>query len=68
MKNIFAKNNAQKISFERTLRLVGIPIVTLENGGKEYNFILDTGATTSLINNSILDELVDKEIIAEQLT
>ena len=63
MRNIFAKNNAQKISFERTLRLVGIPIITLENGGKEYNFILDTGATTSLINNSILDELVDKEII-----
>ena len=47
MRNIFAKKNVAKISFENTLRLVGIPIVTLQNNGKEYNFILDSGATTS---------------------
>jgi len=61
MRNIFAKNNAAKISFESTLRLVGIPIVTLQNNGKEYNFILDSGATTSLVNSAIIDELINKK-------
>jgi len=60
MRNIFAKNNAPRVSFDRTLRLVGIPIVPLQNNGIEYNFILDSGATTSLVNSSILDELTNK--------
>lgn len=63
MRNIFAKNNGAKISFKSTLRLVGIPIVTLENNNKQYNFILDTGATTSLINNSVLNELTNKSTV-----
>lgn len=63
MRNIFAKNNAARISFESTLRLVGIPIITLENNNKQYNFILDTGATTSLVNSSIINELQNKEVV-----
>lgn len=63
MRNIFTRNNAHKISFERTLRLFGIPVITLKNGNNEYNFILDTGATTSLINDSILDNLTNKMLI-----
>ena len=59
--NIFTKNNGSELSFKSTLRLVGIPIVTLENNGNQYNFILDTGATTSLINSDIIDNLSNKK-------
>lgn len=39
----------------------GVPIVTLKNGEKEFNFILDTGSTISHIDSTIKDSLSDAE-------
>lgn len=54
-----------KISFKESLDLVGVPIITFKNNNKKYNFILDTGASESVIHSKILDELeyikIDRE-------
>ena len=43
-----------KISFKESLDLTSIPIVTFENNGRKINFLLDTGASKSIINSSEL--------------
>lgn len=45
------------MSFRETMDLVGLPIVTFRNGDKKFNFLLDTGASDSVINSSVLPEL-----------
>ena len=39
-----------KISFRESMDLVQLPIVTFMNNGKKLNFLLDTGASYSSIN------------------
>lgn len=46
-----------KISFKESLDLVGVPIITFKNNNKKYNFILDTGASNSVINAKVLKQL-----------
>lgn len=48
-------------SLKKTIASVGIPIVTLKNGEKEFNFILDTGSNISHIDSNIKDSLSDTE-------
>lgn len=59
MMNIFNRK-ISKVSFKNTLKSTGIPIVTLKHHDKRLNFIIDTGATTSLINSSMLNNINDK--------
>lgn len=40
----------EKISFQETLYLTDLPIVTFYNNGQKLNFILDTGANQSILN------------------
>lgn len=57
MRILFAKKKRTcEVSFRDTLLLAGIPIVTFKNGNKYFNFIIDTGATSSLINKSVINE------------
>lgn len=51
------------LSFKDTLSDAEIPIVTLKNGEKEFNFILDTGSNISHIDSTIVDSLSDIEKI-----
>lgn len=51
-----------KISFKETLDLVGVPIVTFKNNNKKFNFILDTGASKSVIDSNILNKLEYNEL------
>lgn len=51
-----ARNN--KISFQETLDLTELPIVTFYNNGRKLNFILDTGANESVINERELNTCV----------
>lgn len=51
-----------KISFKETLDLAGLPIVTLRQGDIKLNFILDTGAFSSIIDSNILSTLQYTEI------
>lgn len=54
---------SKKVGFplKETITKEGVPIVTLKNGEKEFNFILDTGSTVSHIDSAIKDSLSDVE-------
>lgn len=48
---------AQRMSFRETLDLTDLPIVTFKHKGKKINFLLDTGASNSVINKSVLEHM-----------
>lgn len=53
-----AKNkNNNKMSFRETMDLVDLPIITFKQGDNKLNFLLDTGASSSVINKSALEFL-----------
>lgn len=56
------KTSYDNMSFRETMDLTGLPIVTFKQGENKFNFILDTGAFSSIINSEILDELQYTEI------
>ena len=43
-----------RMSFKESLDLVGLPIVTFNQGNYKYHFILDTGSTLSVVNKDSL--------------
>lgn len=45
-----------KMSFQETLDLTELPIITFYNNGKKLNFLLDTGANHSVIDEEWLKE------------
>lgn len=55
-------NRANKLSFKGSIDNLTIPIVTLFNNGKAFNFVVDTGANYSVINAEYL-KLFDAKII-----
>lgn len=55
---ILEEKNKNIMSFKDYFNTTGIPVVSFNNNGKEFNFILDTGATDSVINEHILSELI----------
>lgn len=46
-----------KISFKESLDLVDLPIITFKVGDKKLNFMLDSGANVSVINESVLSNI-----------
>lgn len=62
--NIFYKSKDlyDKISFRETMNLAGLPIVTFRQGENKLNFVLDTGAFSSIIDSRILDKLQYTEL------
>lgn len=50
------------IPFHQGFDLTGLPVVTLYQGDKKLNFLLDTGATLSIIDSNIIDTLNYKPI------
>lgn len=55
-------NRTNKLSFKGSVDSLTIPIVTLFNNGKAFNFVVDTGANYSVINAEYL-KLFDAKII-----
>lgn len=51
------KNISDKMSFKESMDLCELPIVTFLNNGKKLNFLLDTGASGSIIDSNALDGL-----------
>lgn len=47
------KSNRKKISFKEALDLTELPVVTFISNGKKLNFLLDTGANNSILNESV---------------
>lgn len=61
-KIIEANKNQPIMSFRETLDLTGLPIVTFKQGKERLNFILDTGASKSLIDSNILNNIEYEEL------
>lgn len=55
------RRNKLKMSFKEALDLVELPIVTFLNKGIKLNFLLDTGSSQSIINESMLPSLDTKK-------
>jgi len=55
------KKDFDKMSFQETLDLTGIPIITFKQGNRKYNFLLDTGANYSVINASVVEHINHSE-------
>ena len=62
--NIFhkTKDSYDKISFRETMNLAGLPIVTFKQGENKFNFVLDTGAFSSIIDSRVLEKLKYTEL------
>lgn len=56
------KTSYDSMSFRETMDLCELPIVTFMNNGKKLNFLLDTGASKSVIHSGALDELTYKSL------
>ena len=50
--------NKTKMSFKESLDLTGIPVVTFYQGNNKFNFILDSGASSSCINKKFLENII----------
>lgn len=51
-----------RISFKDSIDIVDLPVISLSNNGKIFNFIIDTGSTYSILNVKILNKLKYNEI------
>lgn len=58
-------DGAGKISFRETMDLVDLPIITFLVGDKKCNFILDTGASYSLIDSTVLGTIEHERLNIE---
>lgn len=55
--NWITGKNVNAMSFQQGLDLTGMPIVTLSQDNKKYNFILDTGSSDCIIDKRVLKDL-----------
>ena len=52
----FTRSKKNKMSFRESMDLTELPVVTFRQDGKDkFNFLLDTGSSLSVINESILN-------------
>ena len=56
------KTSYDSMSFRETMDLCELPIVTFINNGKKLNFLLDTGASKSVIHSGALEGLTYRDI------
>ena len=50
-------NRKETMSFREAMDLTNLPIVTFYQGDKKFNFLLDTGSSLSVINQSALESI-----------
>lgn len=53
----YSKRYKSAISFRESLDLTGLPVITFNQGKNKFNFLLDTGATNSVINENQLPNI-----------
>ena len=49
------------MSFRQGFDLTELPVITLYQGNKKYNFLLDTGSNDSVVDSNILEQMEYKE-------
>lgn len=52
----------EAMSFQASMDLTNMPIVTFYQGEKKFNFLLDTGSTSSVIATHVLDTIEHEKI------
>lgn len=52
----------ENMSFREAMDLVELPVITFYNNDKKFNFLLDTGATLSVIDSNALKQMKYEEI------
>ena len=60
--NKWLRKNDNIISFKQGFDLTELPIVTLQQGDKKLNFLLDTGSNNSIIDKNILEKIEYKRV------
>ena len=58
------QRNRMYMSFRESMDLTELPVVTFYNGDKKFNFLLDTGATLSVIDSNILNNFPHEKVEA----
>lgn len=53
------------ISFKESLDLTDLPIITVYQGSKRFNFLIDTGATKSIFDSTQISSLITYKDIDE---
>lgn len=51
------KSNRKKISFKEAIDFTELPVVTFISKGRKLNFLLDTGANNSILNESVANKM-----------
>lgn len=51
------RSNRKKISFKEALDLTELPVVTFIGKGRKLNFLIDTGANNSILNESVANKM-----------
>lgn len=59
---LYKEKHNYSFSFEDTIGTVKVPVVSFEHKGKVVNFIIDTGASHSIINSDCIEEFDYKQI------
>ena len=55
-----------EVPFKDTMDRLKLPIVMLTNNNQQFNFLIDTGSTNSLIDTIVLDKLNHTKITGVQ--
>ena len=59
------ENSLIRLSFADKLGKLRLPIVSLVNNGRVFNFLIDSGATYSIIDTPFLEQMSHKKLEAE---
>ena len=51
------KNTLAELSFADSMGRLDLPIITLTNNGQTFNFLVDTGASISVVDSIVLDKI-----------
>ena len=51
------RSNRKKISFKEAIDLTELPVVTFIGKGRKLNFLIDTGANNSILNESVANKM-----------
>jgi hypothetical protein len=63
----YSKKYKSKISFREALDLTGLPVITLFQNNKKFNFLLDTGSEGSVLNSIHLNNVENTPIKDKQM-
>lgn len=64
--SLTVRHKSVKISIKDTMNILELPLIALWQKGRKYIFLLDTGATASLIHSEETESGMDYETIDEE--